>query len=93
MLLKNLSVADGLVNGCRGVVTSFRTRGDHVKIPVVTFSTVKGEVIQAVESQDFTIEAGGLVVAKRHQIPLKLVGSIELYEHRLGESPFTNHKE
>lgn len=73
MLVKNLSVTDGLVNGCRGVVTSFRTRGDQKKIPVVTFMTVKGEVVQPVESQDFSIESGGVVVAKRHQIPLKLV--------------------
>ena len=73
MLVKNLAVADGLVNGCRGVVTSFREKNDHKKIPVVTFATMKGEVKQPIEYQDFTIESGGVVVASRRQIPLKLV--------------------
>ena len=73
MLVKNLSVIDGLVNGCRGVVTSFRERNDHKKVPVVTFSTMKGEIKQVVEPQDFTIELGGVIVASRRQIPLKLV--------------------
>ena len=73
MLVKNLAVADGLVNGCRGVVTSFREKNDHKKVPVVTFVTMKGETRQVIEPQEFTIESGGVIVASRRQIPLKLV--------------------
>lgn len=74
MLVKNLSVSDGLVNGCRGVVVSFTKKGEDAQpMPVVCFSTVKGQKRIAMEAVEFSVEAGGCVVASRMQLPLKLV--------------------
>ena len=75
MLVKNLSVSDGLVNDCRGVVVSFTKKGEEAHpMPVVCFSTVKGEKRITMETVEFSVEAGGCVVASRTQLPLKLVG-------------------
>ena len=94
MLVKNLSVGDGLVNGCRGVVTSFKSSGQNkLPLPVVTFATPLGEIVRMVEMQEFSLESGGRVVATRKQLPLKLVELSGGVETRRGESPFTSRRE
>ena len=85
MLVKNLAVGEGLVNGCRGVVTSFKSSGqDKPRLPVVTFATPLGEVVKTVEMQEFSLESGGHVVATRKQLPLKLVALRRGVESRRG---------
>lgn len=94
MLVKNLLVGEGLVNGCRGVVTSFRSSGaERMKLPVVTFATPRGEVTQVIEMQEFTLEAGGRVVATRKQLPLKLVLLRREINSRPGEYRSINRRE
>ncbi|CBK21709.2 uncharacterized protein [Blastocystis hominis] len=81
MLVKNLSVGEGLVNGCRGVVTSFKSSGqDKPRLPVVTFATPLGELVKTVEMQEFSLESGGHVVATRKQLPLKLAWGISIHK-------------
>ena len=43
-------------------------------IPVVRFSTGKGEIVRAIGEREFSIELGEKKVAQRLQLPLKLVG-------------------
>lgn len=74
MLVKNLAVSEGLVNGCRGVVTSFSKKSEAEQaLPVVAFTTAKGVKRQVLERVEFNVEAGASVVASRVQLPLKLV--------------------
>lgn len=83
-----------MVNGCRGVVTSFKSSGqDKPRLPVVTFATPLGELVRTVEMQEFSLESGGHVVATRKQLPLKLVALERRIETRRGEFRSTNRRE
>lgn len=42
-------------------------------IPLVRFVTANGECFQSIERKEFQIELGDKVVARRLQLPLKLV--------------------
>ena len=64
MLLYNLDIEDKLVNGSRGVVTSFQN-----DIPVVKFLSGKTRLI---DYYTWNIEENGETVVKVEQIPLKL---------------------
>ena len=44
-------------------------------MPLVCFLTGDSEQLQTVEQKEFTVELGGKVVARRLQLPLKLVGT------------------
>lgn len=91
ILLKNIDVPKGLVNGAKGVVLGFRRpasprereaaenheqRGT-TKFPCVRFTT--GEE-RLVTSESWTTEMGGEVVAERVQIPLSLAWAISIHK-------------
>jgi hypothetical protein len=75
MLLKNLSVTDGLVNGSQGVVTSFSA--DKRRMPTVVFANGLERIIEPTE---WTIEVGGVECAKRNQVPLMLAWAISIHK-------------
>lgn len=75
MLLKNLDVERGLVNGSRGVVTSFRrSSSGSEELPVVRWMAGELGLSRVCERVEFTVESGGEVIATRRQLPLRLVG-------------------
>ena len=53
-------------------------------IPLVRFVTAKGDVYQSIERKEFQIELGEKVVARRIQLPLKLVCSANICHIGLG---------
>ncbi len=79
MLAKNLDVAQGLVNGARGVVTGFEgTPG--VGFPVVKF---RCGVTVTVRSARWTFKAAGGVYLTRRQLPLKLAWAISIHKSQV----------
>lgn len=72
ILLKNLDVANGLVNGSRGVVVDFDTEG----LPVVEFDNA----VKTIELQEFSMEVCGEIKAKRIQIPLALAWALSVHK-------------
>ncbi|KAJ1522289.1 hypothetical protein ONE63_002588 [Megalurothrips usitatus] len=72
MLLKNISLNDGLVNGARGVVTKFSTEG----LPVVKFRA--GEFTIRYEKWSVKVISG--TVLSRKQIPLKLAWAFSIHK-------------
>lgn len=72
MLLKNLDVAAGLVNGTQGIVTALDPEG-----PVVDFPGVCARTVTPVE---WTVEVGGDVRARRRQVPLRLAYAITIHK-------------
>jgi len=89
MLLKNLSVERGLVNGARGVVKGFEwSRGrsevfDH--LPEVEFRVRLGDGEMSYETmvikEEVTdIQSGGRVLATRTQLPLMLAYAITIHK-------------
>jgi len=84
VLLKNLSVKEGLVNGTRGVVASFRAQetedGDKRMFPYVKF-LVRGSTIgRTIIADEWTLESGGRTVASRSQVPLKLAWALSIHK-------------
>ncbi|TPX49418.1 hypothetical protein SeLEV6574_g01486 [Synchytrium endobioticum] len=84
ILLKNLSIVDGLVNGARGVVIDFQTHTDSkyssttpIQIPVVRFTNGK---TFGIPYDDFEIEIDNGVILSRSQIPLKLGWALTIHK-------------
>lgn len=93
MLLKNLSAANGLVNGARGVVIGFEGQVDaedanldseawpsikpDMKWPKVKFAC---GVVRVVTPRVWTVEVQGTLVAKRLQIPLMLGWALTVHK-------------
>ncbi|XP_005099261.1 ATP-dependent DNA helicase PIF1 [Aplysia californica] len=75
MLCKNLDVQRGLVNGARGVVTSYDTK-NHGH-PVVKFVCGVTEIIKP-SRWVFRLSGGNTVV--RRQVPLKLAWAISIHK-------------
>ena len=74
MLLKNLEVERGLVNGARGVIVSFRVCSESgERLPVVRWRVRNEDVTRVCERVEFKIESAGKVIACRRQLPLRLV--------------------
>jgi ATP-dependent DNA helicase PIF1 len=72
ILVKNLEVSVGLVNGSRGVVTDFSEEG-----PVVCFTS---GMTLTIRQEEFTLEVGGKVLASRHQVPLALAWALSVHK-------------
>ncbi|XP_053695061.1 ATP-dependent DNA helicase PIF1 [Sabethes cyaneus] len=71
MLLKNLNIAEGLVNGARGVVL------DYVQgYPLVKFK--KREYL--VKPEKWSIKTAGAVIVSRTQVPLKLAWAFSIHK-------------
>lgn len=49
-------------------------------IPLVRFVTANGECFQSIERKEFQIELGDKVVARRLQLPLKLVVFLSVFD-------------
>ncbi|XP_021706378.1 ATP-dependent DNA helicase PIF1-like [Aedes aegypti] len=71
MLLKNLNIAEGLVNGARGVVTNF-VQG----YPLVKFK--KRDLL--VKPENWSIKTAGAVIVTRSQLPLKLAWAFSIHK-------------
>lgn len=72
MLLKNISVTDGLVNGARGVVLRYDNN-----VPVVQFKK-RREYAAKTEKWMIKTPSGGLLV--RRQVPLKLAWAFSIHK-------------
>jgi len=73
MLLKNLNVVQGLVNGARGAVQSFDSEG----FPVVRFIGGKKE---SVKTEKWQIKGGSGSVLSRTQLPLRLAWAFSIHK-------------
>ncbi|KAJ8945724.1 hypothetical protein NQ314_009086 [Rhamnusium bicolor] len=72
MLLKNINVASGLVNGARGVVKEFRQG-----LPVVQFRNKKEYVAN---HERWTVKTAGGGSLSRKQVPLKLAWAFSIHK-------------
>lgn len=72
MLLKNVNINDGLVNGARGVVIKFSNEG----LPVVKFRS--GEF--TVKHEKWSVRVIGGTILSRKQIPLKLAWAFSIHK-------------
>lgn len=71
MLLKNINISAGLVNGARGVVTSFKEG-----LPVVRFRNKE----YTARHERWSIKTAGGGVLTRKQIPLKLAWAFSIHK-------------
>jgi len=77
MLLKNLSLVDGLVNGTRGVVVDFKTDERNKFFPVVQFLSGKQLLVGP---EEWKIEEKYITIASRVQIPLMLCWALTIHK-------------
>jgi len=92
MLLKNLSVIDGFVNGARGVITKFVNRPLNCEpnleftkqngntLPVVKFRVGDTDIEQVIKEDVFTMTSNNIEMASRTQLPLMLAWAISIHK-------------
>eukprot|EP00941_MAST-03F_sp_MAST-3F-sp1_P000016 g16.t1 len=91
VLLCNLDTKAGLVNGARGVVVGFKRKmvedndsytEESVLCPRVKFERHgnQSSLVRLIEPHEWKVEAGGTVLARRVQIPLKLAWSLSIHK-------------
>ncbi|XP_049853032.1 ATP-dependent DNA helicase PIF1 [Schistocerca gregaria] len=73
MLMKNLNVSEGLVNGARGVVTKFNEDG----MPAIRFCSRKEYVIRP---DRWVVKAAGGTILTRKQLPLRLAWAFSIHK-------------
>nr|CAD7424250.1 unnamed protein product [Timema monikensis] len=73
MLMKNVNVTEGLVNGARGVVVSFKENG----FPLVRFCS-KQEVL--IQPDKWTVKTSGGNIMTRRQLPLRLAWAFSIHK-------------
>lgn len=73
MLLKNINVSIGLVNGARGTVASFTSDG----LPVVQFCS---GLKRTIEMEKWVIKAPNNAIVTRRQIPLRLAWAFSVHK-------------
>eukprot|EP01039_Chlorochromonas_danica_P001244 gene1245-1356_t len=96
MLLKNLSPAEGLVNGARGTVLGFeRANGRsafYPYLPVVKFQVMIGkesrEEVRVISHESWEVKQGDRVLASRIQIPLILAWALSIHKAQGMTIPF-----
>ncbi len=74
LLMKNISVAEGLCNGCSGEVLGFTGRDE----PIVSFASARKTMV--VEQETWPVSLGGAVVASRSQFPLELAWAVSVHK-------------
>ena len=83
MLLVNIDVKRGLVNGSRGVVTGFfpcnTAKGKTRLIPVVKFGNAEGTDM-AIQRHGYEVKDGKYLIATIFQVPLKLAYAITVHK-------------
>ena len=73
MLLKNLNLSKGLVNGARGKIVGFdKVNGN----PVVKFVSTK----ETIMTEKWTVTYGGSLTLRRKQLPLKLAWAFSIHK-------------
>lgn len=74
MLLKNLDIGCGLVNGAIGTVTAFN---ENKSKPIVSFEKIKNKIM---DKEDFEISMNEEVIASRKQFPLILAYALTIHK-------------
>jgi len=85
ILLKNLDVAGGLVNGSTGIIRGFEG-SEHWekwgKLPIVEFRNPDGEPVgqRMIVPDKWSCFMGDIIVAEREQIPLQLSWALSIHK-------------
>eukprot|EP00462_Mataza_sp_D1_P007381 CAMPEP_0175123576 /NCGR_PEP_ID=MMETSP0087-20121206/2320_1 /TAXON_ID=136419 /ORGANISM="Unknown Unknown, Strain D1" /LENGTH=354 /DNA_ID=CAMNT_0016405283 /DNA_START=291 /DNA_END=1355 /DNA_ORIENTATION=+ len=74
ILLRNISVQQGLCNGSRGVVTKIKA---NTRYPEVRFAN---GLVRVISPETWKITIGGVVAASREQIPLELAWAMSVHK-------------
>lgn len=75
LLLKNLDVAGGLVNGSQGIVIAMDEEG-----PVVRFTDGDAVTDRLIKPAEWSVEVDGNTLARRRQVPLRLAYAITIHK-------------
>lgn len=71
MLLKNINIGSGLVNGARGVIKEFKEG-----LPVVQFRSI----LYTAKQEKWSVKTAGGAVLTRKQVPLKLAWAFSIHK-------------
>ncbi|KAK3747561.1 hypothetical protein QZH41_015796, partial [Actinostola sp. cb2023] len=75
MLVKNLNVAEGLVNGARGVVKNFES--GNIANPIIKFAC---GIEKTITQEKWVVRTAGGAMITRQQLPLKLAWAVSIHK-------------